>query len=335
MEGGDGARAAGVLVHEACCFGLSTTPATAPKGQRTQQTARRGAINGSPRGGGAAAPTSTGLVHSNLEWEVWCVVCGEGKNGHCSRSSPVPWAIPRCCMTRILSLLQHQAPSRSRMGANPAGKGDGDVWTGHSLPGVIVVSVSVWDGRTRWDTAGHGSPSWERRATTVWVANRNACAGGKIMQASCMSNVEARDSGQHQQPSTSKMISNKTCVAPRDLLLTNYLSSGRRTCRRRASRAARTEWARGGHLALGGMGAAWCCCIASDAFREQSSRGQAGDGHEKGGGGIPEGRGRGARLPEETWKAPSACTETTHGHGRATDGRPNECQETAHRFRFR
>ncbi len=45
-----------------------------------------------------------------------------------------------------------------------------------------------------------------------------------------------------------------------------------------------------------------------------------GDGLEQGGGGIPEGRGRGARLPEET-KASMAHnrTETTHGHGRATE----------------
>ncbi len=45
--------------HEACCFGLSTTPAAAPKGQRTQQTAARGrGINTGPF---AATNTNTAM----------------------------------------------------------------------------------------------------------------------------------------------------------------------------------------------------------------------------------------------------------------------------------
>ena len=191
------------------------------------------------------------------------------------------------------------------------------MWTGHSLPGVIVVSLSVWDGRTRWDTAGHGSPSGERRATTVWVANRNACAGGKIMQASCMSNVEARDSGQHQQPSTSKMISNKTCVAPRDLLLTNYLSSGRRMCRRRASRAARGQQGRSGHEADTWHLAAWGLrgVVASPATHFASSRVEARQvtatkkaevGFRRGGGEERDCQRKHGKLPQHALKRPTA-----------------------------
>ena len=68
------------------------------------------------------------------------------------------------------------------------------------------------------------------------------------------------------------------------------------------------------HLAAWGLRGV----VASPATDLTSSRGQV-TASTKGGGGIPEGRGRGARLPEEN-KATLACTETTHGHGRAGKG---------------
>ena len=227
MEGGDGARAAGVRAHEACCFGLSTTPAAAPKGQRTQQTAHRGARNGSPRGGGGGGRRQRQRDRYTVVYsgKGWCAV--RGRMGIVpARSSPVPWAIPRRCMTRILSLLQHQA--KAGWMRTPRARHEGR----RRVDGSFVARWDRWfrigvrrsDTVGRWDTARQLGRGGRRRCG--WRIGMPVRAGRSCRPAAWVTLERdgykpatglARDSGQVTTPTQQQQHDFKqdVCGAPR------------------------------------------------------------------------------------------------------------------------